>query len=164
MKQLIEINLSLGMNWENTNYIHEAIWNISHCFTQSEVYSYRISMVSIEMIENAMKYGDDTYKKNDAILFSLRGNTEEITIEVKNHSNENQESNINNLDSMIQWVRGYQNPYEAYIECLKRSSKHRKTESKLGIARMAYEGGALTDFYLDDKNRVAVSAIISLEN
>lgn len=161
MKSLFNITLCMSYKWENTQLIQEAVWNIVQCVMNDEKKSSSISMVSTELVENAVKYGDHDYVGEDAILFSLIGNNEEVIVEVKNKTKENGE-HIRRMDETIQWIRGYQNPFEAYVERLKSVSKSKSGESILGMARIAYEGNGILDFFVDDNNRVSVSATIPL--
>jgi hypothetical protein len=62
---------------------------------------------------------------------------------------------------MVQWIRGHQNPFEAYMTRLQEVSGQAldHPESGLGLVRIAYEGQALRDFFVDDQNILAVSAV-----
>jgi len=91
---------------------------------------------------------------------------ESIIIEVFNPIDKSSIKNLSKLDKTIQWIRGFQDPFEAYIERLKDVSKkplHDK-ESGIGLVRIAYEGNALLDFFVSDNNILNVSAIANLED
>ena len=73
--------------------------------------------------------------------------------------------NLSKLDKRIQWIRSFQDPFEAYIERIKEVSKkplHDK-ESGIGLVRIAYEGNALLDFFVNDNSTVNVSAVTNIE-
>lgn len=122
--------------------------------------SMTIIMVFIELLENAIKYGS-FYSNEDTISFSIIKKNKKTTIEVKNPVDDSLSKNLENLDKQIQWIRGYQSPFEAYIEKLKEiSSKNLiEGESGLGLVRIAYEGQSILDFYVSEKNILAVSAV-----
>ncbi|MFZ5468105.1 MAG: ATP-binding protein [Myxococcota bacterium] len=121
--------------------------------------SYALCMAARELLENAVKYGsyDGT---RDAIDFSVMVSATDITIEVKNPI-DSATSSLKGFDATIQWIRGYQNPFEAYVEKLKELSAQpfSPARSGLGLTRIAYEGQCVLDFYVNESNILAVSAV-----
>ena len=69
--------------------------------------------------------------------------------------------NLKILDKTIQWIRGFQNPLEAYTERLKEVSKKPLNDenSGLGLVRIAYEGKAILDFFVSENSLLNVSAL-----
>lgn len=65
------------------------------------------------------------------------------------------------LDDRIQWIRGFQSPFEAYVERLKQvaATSYSEGVSGLGLIRIAYEARCLLDFYVTPSRRVAMSAV-----
>lgn len=124
-----------------------------------------LSMVACELTENAIKYGRFPKEPNgpDAahITVTITTRRRRVLVEVKNPIGTGNEEHMARFDAMIQWIRGYQDPYEAYLERLKDVSKRtlEDTESGLGLVRIAYEGQSILDFYVDDQNQLAVSAV-----
>jgi len=119
-----------------------------------------ISMVSSELVENAVKYG--TFPQTPGIIeYRLKVNKTDITIEVKHPVDDTAGKHLNRLDEIVQWIRGYQNPFEVYVKKLKEVStkSFADDESCLGLVRIAYEGQSILDFYLDRDNTLSVSAI-----
>ncbi len=117
-----------------------------------------IVMVLSELVENAIKYG--VYNTpDDMIVYSLSIERDTIIIEVTNPFSENE--NFKKLDKTVQWIRGFQNPFQAYIEKIKEISGRPLTdkESGLGLVRIAYQGRSIIDFYLRNNNTIAVSAV-----
>ena len=129
-------------------------------------------MVISELIENGIKYMglNDGIKYSDNILpgtkvdIMLNISKNEITIEVINPVDDSAQKHLKQLDKTIQWIRGYQDPFEAYIEKLKEISKRplKDMESGLGLVRIAYEGKAALDFFVEDNNILNVSAIADI--
>ena len=62
---------------------------------------------------------------------------------------------------MVQWIRGFQDPFEAYLERLKEVSSQSldHEESGLGLVRIAYEGQSVLDFFVTENHVLAVSAV-----
>ena len=118
-----------------------------------------IIMILSELVENSIKYG--IFKSsNSEITVNININQNMITIEVNNPIDKIIENHIKRLDKTIQWIRGYQDSFEAYVENLKIVSRKplEDEESGIGLTRIAYEGGAILDFFVDD-NILNVSAI-----
>jgi hypothetical protein len=119
-------------------------------------------MVLGELLENSVKYG--SYKTTGSqIQTSIHVGMKIITIEVTNPIDDSSLDDLKRLDWMIQWVRGYQDPFEAYIERLKEVAKRplQDKESGLGIVRIAYEGDVILDFFVSEDNLLTVSAVLT---
>jgi len=84
-----------------------------------------------------------------------------ITVEVRNPISARQTDTLSRLYGMIQWIRGFQDPFEAYLERLKEVSAQtvESHESGLGLVRIAYEGRSVLDYFINDKNVLAMSAV-----
>ena len=123
-----------------------------------------IVMVVSELVENAVKYGDFIASNNKIEFMLITGN--KIIVEVKCPIIKSKNQHFKRLDRTIQWIRGHQNPFEAYIEKLKVVSTRsgRDQESGLGLFRIAYEGMAILDFYVSDDGIISVSAVYEFDN
>src|SRR5262245_6433545 len=100
-----------------------------------------LQMVVCELAENAVKYGSfDSGTQEISVTVSLKPDM--VTVEVKSPVARADEEVVGKLDYTIQWIRGFQDPFEAYLERLKEvSAQHiTSTESRLGLVRIAYEG------------------------
>lgn len=120
--------------------------------------SYSLCMVAQELLENAVKYG--RFNPGEVVQLSVDVAARSVTIEVKSPSRADP-AQLKKLDDNIQWIRGFQNPFEAYVERLKEVSAQPYTEgeSGLGLARVAYEGQCILDFYIDETDTLAISAV-----
>ncbi|MHB8875059.1 MAG: ATP-binding protein, partial [Myxococcaceae bacterium] len=121
--------------------------------------SYALCMTAQELLENAVKYGR-YHTAGDTIELSINVDPGDITIEVRNPVDSTSAS-LRTFDATIQWIRGYQNPFEAYVERLKdvSSQPFSPGRSGLGLARVAFEGQCILDFYVNESNILAVSAV-----
>lgn len=122
-----------------------------------------MSMVCTELVENAVKYGYFAQKESISATFCASDGT--LSVAVSCPVAPDQDGHLERLDRMIQWIRGYQDPFEAYIERLKivSSQSLSSKESGLGLVRIAYEGRAVVDFYVDQQDMLLVSAHIERE-
>jgi hypothetical protein len=118
-----------------------------------------IAMVACELLENAIKYG--TFDAGQQVGVALEVTDTAITVEVRNPTADENLPQLNRLDRTIQWIRGYQDPFEAYLARLKEVSLQspESADSGLGLVRIAYEGESALDFFLGESGDLAVSAV-----
>jgi len=162
MKKSIEFNVK--PDWDEV----EKIRNESADFLQSHELSddtvHSLSMIISELIENGIKYGNFKMVENRVVVvINIERST--VTIEVLNPVDDSALKHLSRLDQTIQWIRGYQDPFEAYIERIKEVSKKplKDMESGIGLVRIAYEGKALLDFFVGDNNVLNVSVVSNIE-
>jgi hypothetical protein len=120
-------------------------------------------MILSELIENAIKYSHFTSKFPE-IKATIKVTKKNIIIEVKSPANEESNTHVIRLDKTIQWIRGYQNPFEAYILRLKKIAIKPLSDkdSGLGLVRIAYEGQSVVDFYINDENIISISSVYQI--
>jgi hypothetical protein len=97
-----------------------------------------------------------------SVQLHIEDNT--ITVEVKKSVCESACGMLAELDKTIQWIRGYQDPLEHYMINLAEASgaSHLAGTNGLGLARIAYEAGAIIDFYVSEDNILNLSAVSNL--
>jgi hypothetical protein len=120
--------------------------------------TYQLAMVAQELLENAVKYG--AFTNGERILLGVRAAEEDVVVEVKSRVGVD-DAHLRRFDRTIQWIRGFQDPFEAYVERMKLVSAqpYSHGESGLGLTRIAYEGRSIIDFYVDEHDVLAVSAV-----
>ena len=162
MKKSIEF--SIKPEWDEIEIVRNESTDFlqSHGITDDAVHS--LSMIISELIENGIKYGDFKMVENKVVV-SIQLEHNNVTIEVNNPVDQLALKHLNRLDKRIQWIRGYQDPFEAYIKRIKEVSKKPldDEESGIGLVRIAYEGKALLDFFVDDNSILKVSVVSNLE-
>lgn len=119
-----------------------------------------LTMIISELIENGIKYGNFKLPGNNVIV-EIGVADKSVTVEVVNPVDDNAYDHLEKLDKTIQWIRGYQDPFEAFVEKLKEVSKKPldDEESGLGLVRIAYEGKAILDFFVSEDGFLNVSAV-----
>lgn len=124
--------------------------------------AYALSMVAQELLENAVKYG--AFAGADRIRLEVRVGPSDVTVEVTNRVGLDQ-AHLRRFDQTVQWIRGFQDPFEAYVERMKAVSAqpYAHGQSGLGLTRIAYEGRCLIDFWVDAASTLAVSAVYRRE-
>lgn len=123
--------------------------------------AYSLCMVVLELLENGVKYGAFRSQK-DRIRLRITVRPDTFTaIEVSTPVDADDSLHLRRLDAMVQWIRGFQNPFEAYVERLKQvaASQQGMNESGLGLVRIAYEGQCILDFIVDEESQLSMSAV-----
>ena len=154
------LKITIKADWNEIEQVREKGGQFlrNYGFSEDDVHS--VVMVISELIENSIKYG--TFKKSqNNVTVTLNISKSLITIEVINPVDEKTAYDLKRLDRTIQWIRGYQDSFEAYIERMKEISKKplNDEESGLGLVRIAYEGKAILDFFVREDNILNVSAV-----
>lgn len=118
-------------------------------------------MITSEFLENAIKYG--AFRgENPTIPLIIQAGNDGILMEVRSPLDANRtQADMRRLDYMVQWIRSFQSPFQAYLERLKLVSAQPMDdeESGLGLVRIAYEGEAILDFFVDDNDTLSISAL-----
>ena len=158
------LELELAPEWEA---IHQSWTPCMEHLAREGVDSdtaYSLCMVAQELLENAVKYGAFEPGR-ERIRLHLSGHEGTFTVEVRSPLAADV-GVLARLDGMVQWIRGFQNPFEAFVERLKAvsASGAAQFESGLGLVRIAYEGQCVLDFFVDESNVLAMSAIFQAEH
>jgi len=158
------MKLTVKPNWEEIEEVRNSSSEFfrSHGFHGDAVNA--LTMVISELIENGIKYGNFKAPENKVVL-TIHIGSRVVTVEVVNPVDETAHNHLKRLDRTIQWIRGYQDPFQAYTERIRAVSKRplRDEESGLGLVRIAYEGKSILDFFVGDDNILNVSAVSILE-
>lgn len=157
------MNLKIAPDWDNIEKVRIRTEDFLEEKNLGRDIKDSIIMNISELMENAVKYGkfDDKIKE---ITASVTVTDNDIIVEVKSPVKDEDDFHFKRLDRIIQWIRGFQNPFEAYIEKLKEIAIQPVTESEsgIGIIRIAYEGQSILDFYINDNGVISVSAVYHL--
>lgn len=154
------MTLILKPDWEELERVRDKGTEFFRCQGLESEKADALVMVISELAENSIKYGHFT-PAGKHVVIDTHVDGRNVTVEVRNPVDEEAYHHLRRLDRMIQWIRGYQDSFEAYVERLKEVSKKPLTdnESGLGLARVAYEAKAILDFYVDDDATLNVSAV-----
>ena len=132
-----------------------------HAFGEATIQA--TEMVLCELTLNATRYGAFHQTPQPvSIAITVQGTT--VTIEVRSPVASPHDEHLRRLDRAVQWIRGFQNPFEAYVERLKEVSAQsiessESSDSGLGLVRIAYEGQSILDFFMPEQNVLSVSAV-----
>ena len=151
---------SLPPDWDTA----KRLWDESrHFFSEHGLdtdESYGLAMTASELLENAIKYGDWKRAPDERIALRAEVHGRIASVEVEGPVADDPDA-LRRLDEQIQWVRGFQSPFDAYVVRLKQLSSQtwREGESGLGLIRIAYEARCILDFYVTPGGRLSMSAV-----
>jgi hypothetical protein len=155
-----EVNLLIIPDWQEIENVYEAANKFFSEMNFNEEYTETFTMITCELVENSIKYGE-FMNNGKNIEINIKIADKRIFISVMNPIGELTKPYLLELDKTIQWVRGFQDPYEAYIERLKEISIEPidNYKSGLGLVRISYEGRATIDFFINEEKVLNVSAV-----
>jgi hypothetical protein len=158
------MDLAIEPKWEQIESVRKKTRSFLKAHGLSTELTDALTMVGSELIENGMKYG--CFEHPDSrVTFHLRISEYNIVIEVTHPTNPNASHHLRRLDKTIQWIRGYQDPFQAYLEKIKEVARKpiHDNESGLGLVRIAYEGKSILDFFVAEDDALNVSAIAGIQ-
>ena len=135
------IDLPVRSEWANVDLLRTSVQN---CFTAvfSDIEGCRLlAMVTGELIENAIKYGDWSRSEDQRFHLRVWGEGRSAHVSVENpvqHDDENAEQVLETPG----WMRRFPSAIDAYrAKLLEVAAADRDLgNSKLGLVRIAYEG------------------------
>ena len=137
------IDLTVRNEWRNVDLLRTSVQNCFIAVFADVDGCHAIAMVTGELLENALKYGDWTHA--DRALFRLRvdGKDPNIQVRVQNPLGKD-DPNAHNLMKQIEWLASFPTPEAAYrarmLQIAQDESLDESTGSRLGLARIAFEG------------------------
>jgi hypothetical protein len=154
------LHLNIRPRWEELDVARQQTVAFLREFDFGERAVHATEMVVRELTENATKYGSFEHAPEE-VRIAITVDGAAITVEVRSPVRSSDDEHVRRLDRTVQWIRGFQNPFEAYVERLREVSTQslESRESGLGLVRIAYEGQSILDFFLSDANVLAVSAV-----
>jgi hypothetical protein len=134
----------------------------SHGFSENSVQTQ--IMVIIELIKSGLTFENQKRSCSDiSVQIFIEENT--VTTEVSKPVNESTHINqLQALDKTIQWIRGYQDPFTPFMMKTRQTSNSSGCfdSNSTGLAKIAYEAGAIIDFYVSEDNILNLSAVSQL--
>jgi hypothetical protein len=154
-----DLQLRIPPEWEAIDRVRDQVIAFLREDGEQDGVVDSVAMVVTELTENAIKYG--RFDAADQVAVRLWSDSGAIIVEVSNPSSPQDLPQLNRLDRTIQWIRGFQDPFEAYLTRLREVSLQspESRESGLGLVRVAYEGESSLDFFLGEGSQLSVSAV-----
>jgi hypothetical protein len=135
------IDLPVRSEWSNVDLLRTSVQN---CFTAifSDIEGcHSLAMVTGELIENAIKYGDWSGSEEQRFHLRVWGEGRSAHVSVENPV-QNGDANAAEVLRTLGWMRSFPSTIEAYrAKLLEIAEVDRDpSSSKLGLVRIAYEG------------------------
>ena len=137
------LELPLQPEWQNVDLLRLAILNcLSAVFGDPDL-SESVGIVTSELLENAIKYGDWSHAAGRSLRLSVKGGGTQVNVEVASPIHE-ASPHLASIRSTLEWIRKFPSAREAYISRMRAIAEHLRDEqsgeSKMGLVRIAYEG------------------------
>jgi hypothetical protein len=155
------LELPLQPEWQNVDLLRLAILNcLSAVFGDPDL-SESVGIVTSELLENAIKYGDWTYGGRRFLRLSVCGGGHEVNVEVASPIRQGS-PHLARITETIEWIRGFPTARDAYISRMRAIAEEPETsgESKMGLVRIAYEGPCRIDAQAGEDSVMHVRATI----
>lgn len=151
------LDLSIPADWTKIELVRKAVgfcvWAV---FGRGDLRD-SLSMVSAELLENAMKYS--TPERDVRLLISQ--DAEKLVVSVTNEV-ESTSGHLATLKDRLTWIRGFGSAADAYMAALAEVFDHKEGdptgEGGLGMVRIAYEGGCELSCDVSAPGKVTVRA------
>lgn len=145
------IDLPVRNEWRNIELLRTSVQNCFQAVFSDIDNCNALSMVTGELLENAMKYGAWTgNEKPISFRLRVRGDETRTTVEVENPVRDN-DPHVPELNRTLAWIKGHDSAEAAYRARLLEiaNAPDDPGRSKLGLVRVAYEGGCELEARLD---------------
>ena len=159
------LELPIGPEWQNVDLLRLAILNCLAAVFGDQDLSESVGIVTSELLENAIKYGDWTRKERPYLTLSVRGTTDEVRVEVASPV-ASASAHYANVKKTIDWIQKFASAREAYLARMHAIADNDDVtgESRMGLVRIAYEGPCAIDARLGEGEVLYVSAAIPTVN
>jgi hypothetical protein len=155
------IDLTVRNEWKNIDLLRTSVQNCFIAVFADLDGCHAIAMVTGELLENALKYGDWT--SGDRAMFRLRvhGRDGNIEVSVQNPLKSN-DAHANALMSALEWLGSFPKPDAAYRARMLQIAQEEGdgTPSRLGLVRIAAEGNCRITARVDG-GTVTVTAVLA---
>jgi hypothetical protein len=154
------INLNLDPIDQNIEKLRKKIGTFlkSHDISDEAIHSQ--FKVIRGLIKTGIKYSNFSPADNK-IMVTVEVEENIITAVINNPINETGFDRLKELEQTIQFIQGYQDPFEALTIAQKEAfiySSH-KHSNALDLSRIAYEENVILDFFVNENNVLQLSAI-----
>jgi hypothetical protein len=157
MGQSLYLDLQIAPEWARIDPLRQAIALCLGAVFVCEDLKDALSMVTAELVENAIKYG-----KSDAtsVRLQIEQQSNELVIAVTNFV-EKGSHHHHVLNERIDWISSYPDPSAAYMAALaqvyEKVGAH-GAQGGIGLVRIAYEGGCSLSCDVEGEERLVVRA------
>ncbi len=157
------IDMAVRNEWRNVDLLRTSVQN---CFTAvfADVDGcHAIAMVTGELLENALKYGDWRTRAGDDAVFRLRvhgSQSNTVTVSVQNPLDAS-DPNSRALHEAIEWINSFPTADAAFKARLMQIAQSDDDEmpSRLGLVRIAFEGNCRLQARVDGGTAIVTATL-----
>ena len=143
------IDLPVSNRWENVDLMRTSVLNCFAAVFRDMDGVHSFAMIAAELLENAIKYGNWAEGEDGGHLhLRVWGDHNEARVQVENPVDV-KSSDVSELLRTIEWLKSFGSGEEAYRARLLEVAASPKGVSRLGLARILYEGECTLDAELD---------------
>jgi hypothetical protein len=152
----LRLEAAIVPSFANIDPLREAIGRLVGVLLGDEE-SDVVAMVSCELLENAVKFGR---RGAGMVGLSIAHRAGAVIVRVTNAVDEGS-ADLAALKQHLEWLRSFADPADAYMRLLGDVFERAGDAGagKLGLARIASEGGCALSWESDGPGRIAVSAV-----
>jgi hypothetical protein len=115
-------------------------------------------MVVEELLKTCMQYSGFR-SSQEKMRVQIEVSKDKIIFEVSSPINGVPKRQLEELDKTIQFIHGYQDPFEAFLKLKAASSNG---SNGLTLAKLSHEGNTTIDFFVGEDNIINLSAVKSI--
>jgi hypothetical protein len=156
-----QLEIPIGPKWRNIELLRSAILScLAAAFDDAE-FSNVVGMITSELMENAVKYGDWTRAEQPYLKLRVRGNRGKAAIEVESPVAPGGESYAL-LQQTLAKLDGYATRREAYLARMREVAEQPLGSgiSRMGLVRIAYEGPCHIEAHVSAGDTLTVTATL----
>jgi hypothetical protein len=156
--------LPISQRWQSIDALHRTIAGSTEDVLEDPKLSQTLAMVASELIENAVKYGAWSRSRAAGVVVQQRETPagEVFDIEVTNPVQSGDDFRA--VQDTLAWIASFPSPREAYVSRIRQLAEDVEiAESRLGLVRVAYEGGCQVRAELLDGDMLRVTATLLVD-
>jgi len=143
------IDVPVSNHWENVDLMRTSVMNCFAAVFRNMDGVHSFATIAAELLENAIKYGHWNETDGDPHLhLRVWGDQSEARVQVENPVDLTS-ADLDELLRTIAWLKSFNSGEEAYRTRLLEVAASPKGVSRLGLARIIYEGDCTLDAELD---------------
>ncbi len=145
------LDLPVRNEWRNVELLRTSVENCFQAVFADLDGKTAISMVTGELLENALKYGDwDSAEAARAFRLRVTGDRAHAVVTVQNPVKAG-DAGLREVLDTVAWIRSFKSPGDAYRARLLEIAQAEgdSSPSRLGLVRVAYEGNCAVEASVD---------------
>jgi hypothetical protein len=155
------IDLTVRNEWRNIDLLRTSVQNCFIAVFADLDGCHAIAMVTGELLENALKYGDWSNAGRAMFRLRVQGREGNIEVSVQNPLKKDDQHG-HNLMKSIEWLASFSKPEQAYRARMLQIAQEEEEDSgpsRLGLARIAFEGNCRINAKIEN-GTVTVNALL----